>query len=71
MATEPTPDQARPWWASFVFSLVLFSLSYSTNCVQRERQSDELRRQGRQLEEIRAKLEERDSREERRHQGPR
>ena len=37
-------------------TVVLFALSLSTQCVQRDRQSEELKRQGRELGEIKALL---------------
>ena len=58
----PPPDQTRPWWGSLLFSVVLFTLSYATSCVQRDRQADELKAHNRKLDEISAKLEEIDNR---------
>ena len=58
MPSEPPhcPDQSRPWWGSMLLTVVLFALSLSTQCVQRDRQSEELKRQGRELGEIKALL---------------
>jgi molybdenum cofactor biosynthesis enzyme MoaA len=56
----PPPDQPtahRPSQAGILLTLGLFAISLTTNCVQRERQADELRRQGQRLDEINAKLE--------------
>ena len=52
----PCPDQSRPWWGNVLLTVVLFALSLSTQCVQRDRQSEELKRQGRELGEIKALL---------------
>jgi hypothetical protein len=56
---HPCPDQSRPWWGSMLLTVVLFALSLSTQCVQRDRQSEELKRQGREIGEIKALLAER------------
>jgi hypothetical protein len=56
------PDRP-PWWFGFAFSFGLFSLSFVVNVHQREQQREQMRRQADDLAEIRARLEERDTRE--------
>ncbi len=66
----PPPDQqdqtpARPpWWWGVVYPLALFMVSMTVNVCQRERHADELRQQGKELQEIKAMLAERRERRE-------
>ena len=56
----PPPDsqssQPRQSVWGLVLTMVLFGVSLTTNCVQRERQADELRRQGEELRQIKAMM---------------
>ena len=63
-AADHGPTHGRGFLANLTVTCVLFALSYTTSCVQRERQADELKQQGRELQEIKAMMAERRGRNE-------
>ena len=67
----PEQSQSSDRVAGLVMTISLFGLSMLVNCLTRERQTEQIRRQADELREIRAMLEERGKHEESRHQGRR
>ena len=59
----PPPQDNQPRSpVGILLTLVLFAVSFVTNCVKWERQADELRRQGKEIAEIKAMVEQQQKR---------
>lgn len=59
---SPTNAGGRSFLASAILSTVLFTISYTTATIQRQSETDEIYRQGKEIKEIRAMIEQQQKR---------